>query len=175
MSSLFGTPQQQETPGDLERYRLEEGRKSGAHWFYWIAALSLVTSFISLAGGQWGFFISLGVTQLMDGIVAGVVEAGVNPVIKAVAVVFDVLAAGAFALLGYLAARGHGWAFIVGMMAYALDALIFVMVGHWFGLAFHAFALYSIFGGYRASAQLRALEAQRAVAHAAPAGESVVG
>lgn len=53
------------TPYDsAERQQLEQRMKSGANWFYWIAALSLVTSIISLAGGDWGFLVSLGVTQL---------------------------------------------------------------------------------------------------------------
>jgi hypothetical protein len=54
------TPQDSFDP--VARHQLEERMKSGANWFYWIAALSLVTSVISLAGGTWGFFVSLGVT-----------------------------------------------------------------------------------------------------------------
>jgi hypothetical protein len=42
-----------------------EGRMlGGANWFFWIAALSLVNSIISLYGGGWGFSIGLGFTQL---------------------------------------------------------------------------------------------------------------
>ena len=168
MSSLFNT-QETAPSADIERYQLEEKRKSGAHWFYWIAALSLITSIVSLAGGAWGFFLSLGVTQLIDGFAIGLVEDGVNASVKAVAVVFDLLAAGAFALFGYLGARGHGWAFLVGMALYALDALLFVMVGEWLPIAFHAFALYCIFMGYRAASQLKAFEAQQQTAYAASA------
>ena len=168
--SIFNTPEQtagQETPGAAPgRYELEERRRSGAHWFYWIAALSLVTSFISLAGGRWGFFLSLGLTQLIDGLAVGLVEGGINSSVKVIAIVFDVLVAGGFALLGYLGARGHVWAFIVGMAVYALDALIFVAFGVWLPILFHLLALYYIFNGYRAASQLRALDDRRQVAHA---------
>ena len=166
MSSLFNTNDQPEvSSGEVARYQLEEKLRSGAHWFYWIAALSLVTSFISLAGGRWGFFLSLGVTQLIDGLAVGLVEGGINSSVKVIAIVFDVVVAGGFALLGYLGARGHIWAFIVGMVFYALDALIFVAFGDWFPILFHAFALYCIFTGYRAASQLKGLDAQRQVAH----------
>lgn len=148
------------TPYDsVERQQLEERMKSGANWFYWIAALSLVTSIISLAGGEWGFFISLGVTQVIDGVgLALAQEVGWG--FKAVAFAFDVVAAGVFALFGYFGAKRHSWAFLVGMALYALDALVFVLARHWLGLAFHAFALYSMFGGYRACAALAELDKQ---------------
>ena len=170
MSSLFNT-QENAPSADVERYQLEEKRKSGAHWFYWIAALSLITSIVSLAGGTWGFFVSLGVTRVVDEIVVGLVdEGGVNSSIKAVAIVLDLVVAGGFALLGYLGARGHVWAFVVGMVLYALDALIFAAVGLWLPLAFHVFALYCIFTGLRAASQLKTLETQQQqTGYAAPA------
>jgi len=168
MSSLSDTPEQGAPAPDIERYQLEERRRSGAHWFYWIAALSLITSFIMLAGGRWGFFLSLGITQLIDGIAIGVVEGGANSSVKVIAGVLDALAAGAFALFGYFSARGHNSAFLVGMALYALDALIFVTVGDWLPILFHALALYYIFSGYRAATQLQALAARQQTAHVAP-------
>ncbi len=142
------------TPYDsVARYQLEERMKSGARWFYWIAALSLVTSVVSLAGGSWGFFISLGVTQAVDGL-ASALAAQAGWGFKAVAFAFDLVAAGLFALVGYFASKRHGWVFLAGMALYLLDALVFIVARHWFGLAFHAFALYSMYGGYKAGAAL---------------------
>jgi hypothetical protein len=54
-----------------ERAGLAQRHKSGANWFYWIAGLSLATSLIALGGGSWGFLISLGTTQVIDGLAAG--------------------------------------------------------------------------------------------------------
>jgi hypothetical protein len=148
------------TPYDsVARHQLEERAKSGANWFYWIAALSLLTSVISLAGGSWGFFISLGVTQLIDGVATAVAEeAGWG--FKVVALVFDLVAAGLFALIGYFANKRYGWVFLAGMAVYALDALVFLLARHWLGIAFHAFALYSMYGGYKATAALADLDKQ---------------
>jgi hypothetical protein len=149
------------TPQDsfdsVERQQLEQRMKSGANWFYWIAALSLVTSIISLAGGTWAFLVSLGVTQLVDAVAnVGAERFGVGA--KIVALVFDIVAAGLFAFLGVFAGKGRTWAFIVGMVLYLLDALVCLLIGFWLGLAFHAFALYSIFGGYKAAASLARME-----------------
>ena len=146
------------TPYDsVERQQLEQRMKSGANWFYWIAALSLVTSIISLAGGNWAFLVSLGVTQLVDA-VANVGADRVGWGVKVVALVFDLVAAGLFALLGMFAGKRQTWAFVVGMVLYLLDALVCLFIGFWLGLAFHAFALYSIFGGYKAGARLAELD-----------------
>ncbi|MGI8656220.1 MAG: hypothetical protein ACR2LC_13505 [Pyrinomonadaceae bacterium] len=41
---------------------------SGANWFFWIAALSMINSVVLLMNGQWNFLAGLGITQLIDGI-----------------------------------------------------------------------------------------------------------
>jgi hypothetical protein len=146
------------TPQDsVEHYQLEQRMKSGAHWFYWIAALSLVTSIISLVGGGWAFLVSLGVTQFIDAVANGA-AAKWGTGFKAVALVFDLVAAGLFALLGYFAVKRQQWAFVAGMALYVLDALLCALVGLWFGLLFHAYVLYNLFGGYKACAALAELD-----------------
>jgi hypothetical protein len=148
------------TPYDsVERQQLAARMKSGANWFYWIAALSLVTSIISLMGGRWAFLVSLGVTQLVDAIAnAGAAKVGGG--VKIIALLFDLVAAGLFVLLGVFANKRNTWAFVAGMVLYLLDALVCLLIGFWLGLAFHAFALYSIFGGYKACAALVELDKQ---------------
>lgn len=143
--------------------------KSGAHWFYWIAALSFITSIIVLTGNNWGFLVSLGVTQFVDAVATAAAPRAGNSV-KITALVFDVIAAGLFALIGYFASKRYSWVFIVGMALYALDALILVLVmeSPWLGLAFHAFALYSMFSGYRACARLAEMDREAALAGVAP-------
>ena len=150
-------------PGDAIARREDEERvKSGARWFYIIAALSLVTSVVSLVGGGWAFFVSLGVTQIIDSLANALAER-VGGSVKVVALVFDVLAAGIFALLGYFASKRHTWAFIVGMALYILDALLLLAVVLLAGdlsfqaiiiTAFHAYVLWNLFNGYKACARL---------------------
>src|SRR5215216_6406234 len=109
------------TPQDsVARYQLEERAKSGARWFYWIAALSLITSFVSLAGGKFGFVVSLGVTQVIDGVASAVAaEAGWG--FRVVARGFGFVAAGLFAPIGYFASERYGWVCLAGR---GLDALV---------------------------------------------------
>lgn len=147
----------QDSFDSVARHQLGERAASGARWFYWIAALSLFTSIVSLLGSGWGFLISLGVTQLVDA-VAKVAAADVGWGTKVAALLFDMGAAGAFAVIGLFASRRHAWAFTAGMALYALDAAVCGLVGLWLGLAFHAYALFNIYGGYKAAASLADLE-----------------
>ena len=136
------------TEQEVERYRLAQRVKSSANWFYWIAGLSVVNSIVVHTGSAWSFIAGLGITQLIDAI-----GAKMGPAANGIAVVFDLLAAGLFVLLGYMAHR-HRAAFIVGTVLYAFDGLIFIAAGEVIGLLFHAFVIYCIVLGYVASGKL---------------------
>lgn len=139
----------------VEQSRLGERCRGGAQWFYWVAALSLVTSLLSLGGSKWGFAIGLGVTRFVD-IWANAVALHVGGGAKIVALGINATIVGGFALCGYFAARRNGWVFAAGIGAYAFDALLFLYVRDWLGVAFHAFVLYSLFTGFRACLKLNA-------------------
>jgi hypothetical protein len=62
-----------------QRARLAHTLKSGGNWFFWIAGLSLITSILSLSGANWRFFLSLGITQIIDGFAAGLATAVGTP------------------------------------------------------------------------------------------------
>jgi hypothetical protein len=119
--------------------------RSGASWFYWIAALSLINSIAAFSGSSWRFIIGLGITQLLDEIGASIPSGG-----KAVVLVLDVLAAGMFVGFGWFAQKGHLWAFLVGMIVFALDGLVFLLAQDWLGVGFHVFILYFLFRGFNA-------------------------
>ena len=125
--------------------------KSGASWFYWIAGLSLVNSAIAMSGTQGGFILGLGITQIFDAISQSM-EGGS----KTVVLLLDVVAAGIFALFGVFAHKRHTWAFVVGMILYALDGVIFFLFQEWIGLGFHVFALFCLFRGFTACRVLNA-------------------
>ena len=123
--------------------------RSGGSWFYWVAGLSLINSFAALSGTNWRFIIGLGVTQLIDGFGATLEGGG-----KAVVLLLDLLAAGVFVFFGVFATKGHRWAFIVGMVLFALDGLIFLLARAWLDVGFHIFVLYCLFRGFSACQQL---------------------
>jgi hypothetical protein len=143
---------------DSGRLALEKQFERGANWFYWIAALSVVNSAAVLSGVEWTFVIGLGITLVVDLIV---VEE--DPGLKARIAVFgfDLIIASGVVLFGYLARKRLRWVFVLGMVLYAVDGLWFLLAGDVFSLGFHAFALFGIFGGFRACGQLKAMDRAR--------------
>jgi len=136
-------------PVDEARKALESQRRNGAQWFYWVAALSLINSVVALTGAEWRFILGLGVTQVFQEL-----SHQSGPAADVTAGLVSLVVIGLFAFFGYQATKGRGWAFIIGMVLYALDGGIFLLIQHWVGVGFHAFALLMIGRGYAASRQL---------------------
>ena len=85
---------------------LQNQFENGANWFFWIAALSLLNSVISLANGEWAFIVGMGVTQIIDGVaLAFAEEAGSTLGIKAFAIFLDVMAVSVFVFFGVFARK----------------------------------------------------------------------
>ncbi len=129
----------------------ESQMKSGASWFYWIAALSLINSISAFSGSSWRFIIGLGMTQILDAIGG---EFGGNG--KVVVLVLDLIVAGLFVLFGVFAYKRQTWAFVIGMVLFALDGGVFLIGQDWLGVAFHVFVLYCLFRGFTACRALNA-------------------
>jgi len=130
---------------------LEAQLKSNASWFYWIAGLSLINSIAAFTGGDWRFILGLGITQVIDAFGQSLEGGG-----KMIVLILDVLAAGLFIVFGVFAHKRHTWAFVVGMVLFALDGLINLIAQDWIGLAFHAFVLFCLFRGFQACRELNA-------------------
>jgi hypothetical protein len=75
---------------------------------------------------------------------------------KGVALVLDLLAAGVLVLFGFFANKGHAWAFIIGMILFALDGVIFLLAQDWLRVGFHAFVLFCLVRGFLACRELKA-------------------
>lgn len=140
--------------------RLLTAGKQGAHWFYWVAGLSLVNSLIMLGGGQIHFVVGLGVTALTDAVAVGIAQqnAELGPVVKGIAIVFAVAVSSVVALLGWLSAKRYTVVMGIGMVLYLVDGLLILLLGSTMSAAFHAFALFWMWNGLRAYWQLAALE-----------------
>ena len=111
---------------------------------------AVVNSIILLAGGQWSFIIGLGVTQFVDQIdieVASQFGATGN----AMAISSSLFFAGIFSLFGVFAKKGNNWAFIVGMILYAMDGLLFIFAKDYLGIGFHIYVLYCLYSGLKAN------------------------
>ena len=144
-----------------ERLRTENRLRGGASLFFWIAGLSVINSLIVMLGGRWNFFIGLGITQVIDGIamaIANEIRSEIGAVVKAIAFSVDIGIAGVFVLFGVLARRRHKWGFIVGLVLYTLDGLIFAIVGDPLSLGFHVLALIGLITGLIALSKLSEME-----------------
>jgi len=149
-----------ESPGYTALY---QSYKSGANWFYWIAGLSLVTSIVTFAGGEWRFLISLGITQIFDGVAEGMsTELGAAP--KVVALVLDIFVTALFVLFGVLAGKKMLWVYMAGMIVFALDGLVSLLFQDLIGAVAHAVVLFFMARGYMEGRKLVALEREMAQA-----------
>jgi hypothetical protein len=112
--------------------------RSAGRWFWWIAGLSLVNTVLFFSGSDINFVLGLGMTALTNSMFAGSLT---------VAVALAALGIGFYFFIGLLAQREQAWAFYLGLVVYALDALIYLRFQDWLPVAFHAYAIFAIFKG----------------------------
>ncbi|MFT3870533.1 MAG: hypothetical protein QM715_18950 [Nibricoccus sp.] len=136
--SPFVQPQQLTAEDKKVAVETTPGVANGAKWFWWIAGLSLVNTVLIHSGSDTSFVVGLGLTLMADALFQSV---------KAIAFAIDAVALGFFFLMGLLSLRGHFWAFIVGAVVYAGDALIYLYFGDFMSVAFHGLALFYIVKG----------------------------
>jgi hypothetical protein len=156
-------PQQNTIPNQALMQQL----KSGAGWFYLIGGLSIVNSFIIAFEGNTYFVVGLGINHMITGFLYGMAGADFENVsigIKMVVLLVTAIVASVFFLFGYFANKKISSAFIIGMVLYALDALVFLIVNDFMSIGFHVFALFFIFRGYLASQKLKRMEDQARIA-----------
>jgi uncharacterized membrane protein len=156
---------------NVRHAELTQSYKSGANWFYWIAGLTIVTSIIAFGGGGIRFLISLGITQLIDGVAEAISTEGVGAA-KVVALVVSLLISAVFIIFGYLANQKTLWAYIAGMVLFVLDGVLSLVVQDWIGVVAHGVVLFFLFRGFQAGRELVSLEKARA--ESAPQTEAAV-
>lgn len=136
---------------------LEAQFRNGVSWFYWIAALSLINTLVTLFDGSWNFIAGLGITQVVDWVVYDLAESFSSPIIY-IGLLINVVIIVVCFVCGLLAHRKKKWAIILGMVFYSLDTIIFLIFTDYLSIAFHVYAIYCIFKGYKAINELVKLE-----------------
>jgi hypothetical protein len=129
---------------------------SSARWFYWIAGLSMINTFIAMSKAGLVFVVGLGTTQIIDGVASGMGSGGM-----AVALVLNTIVAGVFVMFGIFSVKGHAWSFLVGMILYALDGALIMGLSLLakadlpiLALGFHGYVLFLLFIGWKANMEL---------------------
>jgi len=111
----------------------------GARWFWFIAGFTAVNTVLDLSHSNTNFVVGLGFTLLANAMLAAGLALAVN-----------VLLIGFFAFVGLQAKQGQAWAFILGTVVYAADALVYVKAEDWLPVGIHALALFYIVSGFLA-------------------------
>jgi hypothetical protein len=146
----------------------EKTIKGSGSWFWWVAGLSIANSVAAMLELKYGMILGLGLGQFIDAMFFYDAEGNsLDPSLLArgVHLFLTACVVGVFVILGWFARRFSVAAFVTGMVLYALDALLFVLVGDWVAVGFHAFVLFMLWGGLSV---LRLVRAQTpAVAQAA--------
>ena len=149
-----------------EEVDLEERRNKGASWFYWIVGLTLINSIISLTGTDWSFSLGATITVVADYFAR---ESGSSSA-RIIALLFDVIVIAFYAACGVFSHRGASWAFILGLVFFALDSILMLITLQPIGILIHGWALFSIFSGLLANNNLRRLQREKAVTGFSVAG-----
>lgn len=132
-------------PADLKKHAL--GRKTvknAGNWFYIIAVLSIVNTIAAATGSNFGFIVGLGITQVFDYFL---IEAFGEVTIwnMVTAIVFS----GTFGVIGYYANKHVKNAFVIGMIFYGFDMILFILALDIISIGFHIFALVMIYKGFK--------------------------
>lgn len=154
------TPDMEQLAIIQKKLMLDNRIRNGIGWFYWIAGLSLINTGIYLFGGTITFVIGLGVTQIVDGLMSGLVKQLGDgwSLLRLVGVAIDVVIAGVFILFGFFGRKRIRWPIILGLVLYILDGLMVLLFKVYLSAAFHALAIYGIWNGLNAIKQLEMIE-----------------
>lgn len=106
---------------ELDRLRVEIRMRAGADWFFWIAALALLDSYLNHIGIVTEGAFGLGMASLAR---YAAEQWALGPVWMpfATGVVLPVF----YVLVGLLARKRRRWAFALGLGVYAADAVLVV-------------------------------------------------
>lgn len=148
----------------LQKYTLEQNIKRNLNWFYWIGGMSILNSIISATGSGITFVIGLGLTQVIDAIASGAAaELGSGGIIvQIIGWVLNLVIAGFYLVEGALAKKHIKWFIILGMVFYALDAVLLLVFQDFLSALFHGLGLFGIFKGLQLIGSLKTLEQQPA-------------
>ena len=154
--------EKQEKQAIEENLKIENKIKSRASLFFLIAGASISNLILLLADREGIYIIGLGTTYIIHGIGLEASKDLGNLAIT-IAFVFQFLVAGIFIIFGAFAIKGNSWAFIIGMILYALDGLIFLSVLFLLPFGLHIFVLFFIYGGFKANKSLKSIEKNKSI------------
>lgn len=136
----------------VEPYTVIEEAQKAAGLFRTIALFSVINAALNLFHAGFVFVIGLGASVVVDAVIGEVLKEAKPPlatIIVAVGLLVNLFLIGIFVLLWWLSKLGYRAAYVIGMVLYLLDGLIFLVAKDVVGIGFHLFFLYGLRGGYQ--------------------------
>lgn len=137
------------------QYSPREAKIGGAHWFYWLAAASVLNSLVVYFLHLPNSMVAFGLTRWIDGTNGPLSAEGYTPPLYLGALLINILIALVFAAFGYFAERGKDNIYALGILLYTIDAILIIGFRDLFGFSFHLVGLYFLTRGLLASRHLR--------------------
>jgi len=122
---------------------------NGVSWFLWIAILSSCNTIALIFHQNLHFVVGLGINYVLLGIMEGIQRAsGANLIPIGFFLTFVV--SGLFLWIWTKSKKENQKIYLTGLIIYGIDTIIFIFTKEWFSIAFHLFAFWVLFVGYRA-------------------------
>lgn len=122
--------------------------KNSASWFLWIAILSACNIIALIFNQNLQFLGGLGINYAILGVMDGIRKvSGVDLMPLGFFLTFVV--SGLFLWIWTKSKKENQKVFLTGLIIYGIDTVLFVFTKEWFNLAFHIFAFWLLFAGYR--------------------------
>lgn len=95
--------------------------------------------------------MGLGLTQVLSGL-----GEALGSLVKPITIAASVAVIGSLCFLGYMACRGVVWAFVVGIIVLILDTFLLIPFAsqEWLSIAFHVWAIISLFSGLKLAREI---------------------
>lgn len=113
------------------------------NWLLIIGLLSILNTIIIANNSKVHFIFGLGFTQVIDSVLYQLLGG-----FKLLGILISSIFSGIFIIFWYFAKLKKNWAYIMGLILYSLDMLIFIYRKDWLSTGFHILALFFILSGY---------------------------
>jgi len=122
---------------------------NGVSWFLWIAILSSCNTIALIFHQNLHFVVGLGINYVLLGIMEGIQRASGANLIP-IGFVLTFVISGLFLWIWTKSKKENQKIYLTGLIIYGIDTIIFIFTKEWFSIAFHLFAFWVLFVGYRA-------------------------
>ncbi len=133
--------------------------KSGASWYFWLAAITVVNLIIRLTNPESTvrFAIGLSISKYLENNQLSIF-ANIQP--RTISLIMSLIFVFVMVILGFLARKRNKVAYIIGIVLYALDIIPAVMIGDLYAVIFHVIVLGFLVWGLVHLFKLEKLEAE---------------